>query len=287
MPTAPSYLHLPAGPWSTVLDCLCARFPAVEREQWLSRMRRGLVQDEQGRALGPEAAYREGLRVRYFREVASEPVIPFELQILHRDEHLLVVDKPHFLAVAPAGQWVEQTALARLQAELGNAELAPLHRLDRLTAGVLLFSCRADSRDAYQRLFRERRIDKTYEALAPALPELAMPHEARHRLVPGEPFFRMQAVAGEPNCLTLIEVLERGQSHWLYRLQPHSGRKHQLRVQMAALGAPILGDPLYPQLQPEGPDDFARPLQLLARELRFVDPLTGQPRRFSSRRTLA
>ncbi|MET0131216.1 MAG: pseudouridine synthase, partial [Stenotrophomonas chelatiphaga] len=163
---AASRLQLPPGSWDSLLDGLCARFPRVSRAQWQDRFQRGRVQDAQGRALRPGQPWQVGLEIRYFREVEDEPVIPFAERIVHHDAHLLVADKPHFLPVVPAGGHVQQTLLARLVAATGNTDLVPLHRLDRLTAGLVLFSTRPDSRDAYQRLFRERRIDKVYEALA-------------------------------------------------------------------------------------------------------------------------
>nr|WP_026146395.1 RluA family pseudouridine synthase [Pseudomonas thermotolerans] len=281
----PSILHLPAGDWATVLDCLCARFPAIDRDTWLARMARGRVLDGEGRALGPAHPYREGLRVQYFREVADETPIPFEEGVLHVDEHLVVADKPHFLPVMPAGEYVEQTLQARLMRRLGNPHLVPLHRIDRHTAGLVLFSANPASRGRYQALFRERRIAKRYEAIAPALPDLVFPLTRATRLAPGEPFFRMQEVAGEANTETRIEVLERRGPWWRYALFPVTGKKHQLRVHLAALGAPICHDGFYPELRdrPEDPDDYARPLQLLARELAFVDPLSGAPRQFVSR----
>lgn len=279
-----STLHLPAGPWSTVLDCLCARFPAIDRDTWLARMQRGRVLDAEGRALGPQAAYREGLRVHYFRELPVEAPIPFEARILYRDEHLLVADKPHFLPVMPAGGYVEQTLLARLARSTGNRDLVPLHRIDRHTAGLVLFSTNPGSRGRYQALFRERRIDKCYEAIAPALPQLDFPLLRRTRLVPGEPFFRMREGEGEPNSETRIEVVERNGRWWRYRLYPVTGKKHQLRVHLAALGAGIQNDGFYPELlDAEGsPDDYLRPLKLLARGLRFDDPLSGERRTFES-----
>ena len=285
-PLLPSTLHLPAGDWATVLDCLCQRFPAIDRQTWLARMQAGKVQHQDGRPLDPTHPYREGLRVRYFREVAQETPIPFLEQVLHQDEHLLVVDKPHFLPVLPAGRYVEQTLLARLVRSTGNPDLVPLHRIDRLTAGLVLFSCNPASRDRYQALFRQRRIDKTYEALAAALPQLSFPLQLCSRIVPGEPFFRMREVPGETNSQTRIEVIERGAGYWRYGLQPLTGRKHQLRVQMAGLGAALIGDPLYPTLREAASDDFSTPLQLLARSLAFVDPLSGAPRRFISTRQL-
>ncbi|MEN5222812.1 pseudouridine synthase [Stenotrophomonas sp. TWI273] len=277
---APSRLQLPPGDWPSLLEGLCARFPRIDRAQWADRFARGRVQDAQGRALAPDQAWQVGLEIVYFREVADEPVIPFAEAIVHQDADLLVADKPHFLPVTPAGGYVRETLLARLVARTGNRDLVPLHRLDRLTAGLVLFSTRPDSRDAYQRLFRERRIEKVYEALAPALPPLAFPLERHTRLVPGEPFFRMAEVPGEPNARTRIEVIEAAGPVWRYRLYPVTGRKHQLRVHMAGLGAPILGDDLYPDLLADGPADT--PLQLLAKELTFDDPLSGQRRTFTS-----
>ncbi len=279
---APSRLQLPPGDWPSLLEGLCARFPRIDRAQWADRFARGRVQDAQGRALAPDQAWQVGLEIVYFREVADEPVIPFTEAIVHQDAHLLVADKPHFLPVTPAGGYVRETLLARLVARTGNRDLVPLHRLDRLTAGLVLFSTRPDTRDAYQRLFRERRIEKVYEALAPPLPQpqRAFPLERHTRLIPGEPFFRMAEVPGEPNARTRIEVIEAAGPVWRYRLHPVSGRKHQLRVHMAGLGAPIAGDDLYPDLLVDAPADT--PLQLLAKELTFDDPLSGQRRTFTS-----
>lgn len=285
--TTPSRLQLPPGNWVSLLEGLCARFPRIDRLQWESRFARGRVQDAQGRALAPDMPWQVGLEIRYFREVADEPVIPFVETILHHDAHLLVADKPHFLPTAPAGAFVRETLLARLVERTGNTELVPLHRLDRLTAGLVLFSTQSETRDAYQRLFRERRIEKTYEALAPALPDLRFPLERHSRLQPGEPFFRMAEVPGEPNARTRVEVIDAHGPVWRYRLVPESGRKHQLRVHMAALGAPILGDGFYPQLQDRSQVEGEPPLQLLAQALTFDDPLTGQRCSFRSVRTLS
>ncbi|NYE29615.1 tRNA pseudouridine32 synthase/23S rRNA pseudouridine746 synthase [Rhodanobacter sp. K2T2] len=282
-----STVHLPAGPWPTVLDSLCATFTSIPREQWFDRMARGRVLDARGVAITPTMPHPSmGLRVHYYREVVDETSIPFAENVLHVDEHLVVADKPHFLPVIPSGGFVEQTLLRRLMRRLDNPDLVPLHRIDRATAGLVLFSANRTSRSAYQALFQQQRIEKRYEALAPPLPEQAFPLTRRTRLVRGEPFFRTQEVDGEPNSETRIEVMaavERGDESWRYALYPITGKKHQLRVHMAALGAPILNDPWYPVLTERDVDDYQRPLKLLAKTLAFVDPLSGERREFESR----
>lgn len=281
-----SRFQLPPGPWATVLACLVDNFTGIDEATWRSRFRRERVLDAAGVPLAVHAPYRAGMDIRYFREVLQEPAVPFEMTILHVDDDLVVIDKPHFLATMPAGRFVEQTVSWRLARELGRNDLVPLHRLDRLTAGLVMFSARAASRDAYLALFRERQVRKRYEAVAAPLPCRTFPLTRHTRLAPGEPFFRMAEVDGEPNSETRIDVIDRGAAHWHYSLEPRSGRKHQLRVQMAGLGAPVANDPWYPALAAES-DDFSRPLQLLARELCFRDPISGHQRRFASARHLA
>ena len=282
-----SRVFLPAGQWPTVLDCLCAHVAEVTAVEWRARFLAGFVEGADGRPLAMDAPYRRGLEVRYYRRVDSEPPVDGSERVLYVDEHLVVADKPHFLPVMAAGRWVEQTLQARLERRLGIRDLAPLHRLDRATAGLVLLSAQPATRDRYQALFRERRIQKVYEALAAPLPRCAFPLERSSRLAAGKPFFRMAEVEGEANSTTRVDVLERGHACWRYRLEPVTGRKHQLRVHMAALGAPILNDPWYPDLAPERPDDAARPLALVARTLAFVDPLSGVPRSFTSEVALA
>ncbi len=277
-----SRLQLPPGPWATVLEALCARFPAVDRETWRSRFGRGRVLDADGWPLHEDAAFRVGAEIHYYREVPAETRLAVEETILHVDEHLIVVDKPHFLPVIAGGGYVAETLLARLVRRFGDIGIAPLHRLDRLTAGVMLFSANPATRARYQSLFRTHAIGKRYEAIAPPLPAVVWPLERHSRLVRGDPFFLTREIEGEPNAFTRIDAIERGSGTWRYALEPVTGRKHQLRVHMAALGAPILNDPLYPVLAAPAPDDPARPLKLLARSLSFVDPLDDSLRMFES-----
>jgi tRNA pseudouridine32 synthase/23S rRNA pseudouridine746 synthase len=285
----PSTLHLPAGNWITVLDCLCAHFASISREVWLDRMARGRVLGADGLPICAQQAYKVGLRVQYFREVAQEVEVPFVENILYADDHLVVADKPHFLPVTPSGGYVEQTLLARLVRRLGNPQLVPIHRIDRLTAGLVLFSANAQTRDAYQALFRDRCIAKCYEAIAPALPAEQFPQVRHSRLAAAEPFFLMREVPGIANTETRIEVREQVGDFCRYALYPVTGKKHQLRVHMAALGAGICNDPFYPQLNvaADAVDDYRLPLKLLAQSLQFTDPLTGAPRRFESQLSLS
>ena len=280
---AASTLQLPPGAWPTVLDCLCDRFQAVTRSQWLERLARGRVVDSDGNWVMPETPYRVGLEVHYYRQVPDEPAIPFDDVVLHADADVLVADKPHFLPVVPAGTHVHETLLGRLVRRTGNPDLAPLHRIDRDTAGVVLFSTNAHSRARYQALFRERRIEKHYEAIAPALPGVGFPCVRSSRIVGGEPFFRMQEREGPANSETRIDVVARGDAHWRYALTPITGRKHQLRVHMAALGAPIANDRLYPSVLHRATGDYSAPLLLVAKHLSFTDPLSDVECSFSSK----
>ncbi|MGY2289644.1 pseudouridine synthase [Pseudomonas sp. SDO528_S397] len=281
-----STLYLPPGTWATVLDCLCDHFKAISREQWLDRIARGRVLDINGSPIPHALAYREGLCIYYFREVPNEKVIAAQETILYADEHLVVADKPHFLPVTPSGEYVEQTLLRRLIRRLDNPALVPLHRIDRHTAGLVLFSANPHTRAAYQQLFPTRKIDKFYEAIAPALPGLTFPLVHKSRLVDGEPFFRMQEGPGASNTETAMEVREKNGDLWRYGLFPVTGKKHQLRVHMTALGASICNDPFYPEVIKDAEDDYANPLKLLAQGVRFIDPVSGLARRFESEITL-
>ncbi|MES2973874.1 MAG: pseudouridine synthase [Pseudomonadota bacterium] len=285
-----SCVALPQGSWPTVLDYLAQQFPAIARVEWQARMQRGHVLDAAGQALAPETAYRPQARVYYWRDLPEEPRIPFDEEVLYQDDLLLVADKPHFLPVTPGGRYLQETLLVRLKRKTGLTMLAPVHRIDRETAGLVLFAIQPATRDRYAALFRDRAIAKHYEAIAPWRADLTLPLVYRSRLVEGESFMTMREEAGEPNSETRIELLERQGAMARYSLQPHTGRRHQLRAQMAALGLPIANDQIYPVLQPEPAEgvaaDYSRPLKLLARTIAFTDPVTGRARQFESRRKI-
>ncbi len=277
--------RLAPGPWRTWREALFARYSSLPAAIWDERFAKGHVIDANGSPLAADAPFRAGTRVYYLRDFA-EPPIPVVESILHVDAHLVVVDKPHFLAVVPAGRYRRETLLARLIARLGNPDLSPLHRLDRGTAGLVLFSANRATRDAYQSLFRDRRIEKIYEALAPPLPEVEFPLMRESRIERHPDGFRMREMTGVPNARTEIDLLARDTPWWRYVLRPQTGRMHQLRVHMAALGAPIANDPWYPEAATKHADDLIRPLKLLARALAFVDPLDGRERRFDTQLAL-
>jgi tRNA pseudouridine32 synthase / 23S rRNA pseudouridine746 synthase len=278
---------LPAGAWPTLLDYLAHRFKAASPDEWLARMQRDEVLDAFGNALSPHTPYQPGATVYYYRHRRDEPRIPFEERVLFQDDLLVVVDKPHFLPVISTGRFVRESLLARLKRSLGIDTLAPMHRIDRDTAGLVAFTVQPNTRDRYAALFRDRRIEKKYEAIAAWRDDLDFPYRHRSRLVEGDPFMQMREVEGEANSDTHIEVLERLGQRARYRLTPVTGKKHQLRAHMAALGMPIMNDSIYPTLQPHRDDDYTKPLQLLAKELCFLDPVLGSQRHFVSLLELA
>ncbi|MFJ2772412.1 pseudouridine synthase [Streptomyces sp. NPDC087300] len=277
----------PDGTWHTVRDHLVERLsagPGVVD----ALLRDGRIVGVDGKAVTPDAPYAPGAFVWFHRDLPEEVPVPFTLDVVHQDEHIVVVDKPHFLATMPRGSHVTQTALARLRAELGIPTLGAAHRLDRLTAGLLLFTVRPEERGAYQTLFSHRRIHKEYEAVAAYDPAVDLPRTVRSHIEKVRGIIAAYEVAdAEPNSESHVELVEQRAGLGRYRLTPHTGRTHQLRVHMNALGLPILGDPVYPVVaDPVPPDDFRRPLQLLARVLEFTDPVTGAAHRFVSGRTL-
>ena len=285
---APSYLWLTDTRPGGMLRFLVERFPDVPPASWTQRLARGEIVDAKGVALHAASPVRQGMRIWYYRELEEpETPIPFREQVLFRDEHLLVVDKPHFLPTIPSGRFLHESLLVRLKKTHDLPHLTPIHRLDRETAGVVICSHNPASRGAYQSMFQKRVVEKVYEALAGPIEGRQFPFTYRSRMQDAAQFFLSEEVPGEPNSETLVELLERRGEVAHYRLHPHTGRKHQLRLHLAALGAPILNDAFYPVALPCKGDDFSAPLQLLARSISFIDPLSGQARRFDSAFRLA
>ena len=274
------------GVWATVREHLVARLaagPGVID----GMLDAGLIVGADGRPVAPDAAYVPGMFVWFHRELPAEEPVPFDVDIVYRDEHIVVVDKPHFLATTPRGSHVTETVLARLRRELGIPTIGAAHRLDRLTAGLVLFTVRPEERGAYQSLFRDRLVRKEYEAVAAYRESLVLPRTVRSRIRKERGVMAAREVPGEPNAVSRIEPVEHRDGRARYRLLPSTGQTHQLRVHMNALGVPILGDPLYPVVTgPVPAGDFQRPLQLLARALEFTDPVTGREHALVSGRTL-
>ena len=265
----------------------CAGLTVVDLS---ARAAEGEVLDIAGDRVDLNAPAEVGRPIYFYRDLPDETQIPFDMPIIHLDDDLVVVDKPHFLATMPRGAHVVQTALVRLRRELDNPQISPVHRLDRLTAGVLMFSVRPQARAPYQLLFADRRVDKEYRARAP-LGDVELPVTIRNRILKDSGDLRARVVPGEVNAISRIELTDTVGDHGVYRLLPQTGRTHQLRLHMSGLGIPIEGDPLYPQVRPDvaaAPDhgDFSSPLQLLAYAVEFDDPLTGRRRRFESVRDL-
>jgi len=273
------------GAFTTVAEFLADKTHGAAEVQ--RRLDAGGIVLTDGTVVTRSTPYLPGRWAFLYRDALPEAAVPGDIAVLYRDENIVVVDKPHFLATMPRGSHVTQTAVVRLRRELGLAELTAAHRLDRLTAGVLLLTVRREVRAAYQDMFARREVHKTYQALAPRRDDLALPVEVRSRIVKERGSLQVREVPGEPNAITRVERCEPvGHGLGRYLLTPLTGRTHQLRVHLAGLGIPIVGDPLYPEVLEHRPDDFSTPLQLLARTLEFTDPLTGEPRRFASRRSL-
>ena len=268
------------------MDYVLDRFGHVNPDGIIDRFDRGEVVGLGGIPLTRTTPLNEHTFIWYYRELPKEERLPVEISILHQDENLLVVDKPHFLPTTPGGMYVAESALVRLRVALDIPDLIPMHRLDRMTAGVLLFSTNPETRGKYQVMFEKRRIEKEYEAVAPVRPDLQLPLVLRSRMVKSRTYLLAQEIPGEPNAETRVELLEESGGIGRYRLLPHTGKTHQLRVHMASLGIGILNDPFYPVLLEQAPDDYSRPLQLLARSVRFTDPLTREPVEYRSQLSL-
>lgn len=285
----PSRLNLPVGTWPLLIDYLVERFPTLTREQIATRIMAGDVRYADGGTLTPETRYVANRALYYYRQVADEPPIPFEAQVLFEDEQIVVADKPHFLPVTPVGRYVQETLLVRLKRKLGIDTLAPMHRIDRETAGLVLFTKQAGMRGAYQTLFQNQLVEKRYQAIARINRDHVFPLRHQSRIVAAEHFMRMKEVPGAPNAETCISLVEQRGDLGRFVLEPVTGKKHQLRVQMAALGMAIVNDRIYPEYldTPDQMPDYTQPLQLLAERIAFRDPISGEMRRFTSTLQLA
>lgn len=292
----PSYLVLPHDKLFyglPLLHFLCTRFPFVNETNWRKRLNSGFVVGSDGMALNADTPFQPGQTIYYYREISreDEPRIPFDEKILHVDEHLIVVDKPHFLPVIPSGRFLRETLLTRLRLHLDlqhlNVEhITPIHRLDKDTAGVMLLSHNPASRRDYQTMFQDKTVRKIYEAVAPTRTDLVYPYSVQSRLMRGDQFYLTKEVDGEPNAFTTIELVENRGETSLYRLQPITGKKHQLRVHMMSLGMPLLNNALYPVALAAGDEDYEKPLKLLAKSIEFTDPISGDIRTFESMQKL-
>jgi len=270
---------------NSVLEYLIIKFPDINPDVWQQRILDGKVHWHDGSLISIDSSLRPQQRVYYYREVETEPVIPFKEEILFQDEHILVADKPHFLPVIPGGKYIDECLQNRLRQKTGIDNLQAVHRLDRATAGLVLFSINPETRHHYHNLFETRKIHKTYQSISVASSKddlVGRQWQVNNRMVKGEPRFRMQVVTGEANSHSKIRCLKQNAEKALFELNPITGKTHQLRVHMQSIGWPIFNDRYYPTLQPESRDDYSQPLQLLAKELRFIDPVTKLPRDFSS-----
>ena len=285
----PSVVTMPAAerPYPSILEFLTRRFPQVGSRCWQQRIIAGKVLDAERTPITLDTEYLPHRQLFYFREVEQERLIPFTETILFQNDHLLVACKPHFLPVIPGGGYVNECLLNRLRTSTGNNDLVPLHRIDRETAGIVMFSVNRATRGLYSRLFADGMVDKSYQALA----ECRHDQEKRdwtveNRISKGEPWFRMKVVPGEPNSRSKIRLVGVKGPIARFDLFPVTGKTHQLRIHMGGLGFRILNDRYYPDLQPEQADDFEKPLRLLARRIRFRDPVSGRDMEFCSEREL-
>ena len=285
----PSQLVLPETEKdaATLLDYLEKRYPKITRKTWEQRMEQGKILDEHRVAITTDISFTPGKRIYYFREVENETVIPFSEEIVFSNDHILVVDKPHFLPVTPSGPYVAQCLLNRLKHATGHTALTPIHRIDRETAGLVVFSINPESRGLYQGLFMEGQVDKTYEAVTFCpVPPPTDTLIVENRIVPGQPFFRMAIEQGQVNARTHVRCVRSKGNLALFDVKPRTGKKHQIRLHLSGLGYGIVNDRYYPELLPEAKPDYEKPLQLLAKALRFRDPVTEKILSFTCTRSL-
>lgn len=274
----PSCIYLPNVEDETVFDFFCNSFPHIKPSDCQQRFEQKEVRFETGEIVSLNTPFIKGAKIYYYRELPSEIKVPFNEKVLFENERFLIVDKPHFLPVAPSGNYLHETLIVRLRKNLKQDDLELCHRLDRETAGLVLVIKQKEYRASYHRLFSERKIKKIYHAISTLPPDtMKFPIEKKSSIVKSQPFFLMRensSVESSSSSISesKIELLERGVKRALYKLTPKTGKKHQLRVHMASVGLPILNDSFYPKLINKDSNDFSKPLQLLAKSLSFVDP---------------
>lgn len=284
---ASSFVVMPTQiEWASILEFLILRFHHLDPNALKRKVDAGQIFFDDGQPVPAEAKCIAGQRLWYFREIENEAIIPFEIEVLFEDEHLIVIDKPHFLSTTPVGKSLRETVVTRLRKQTGNMEITPAHRLDRATAGVLMLTKHKRVREAYQSLFARRDTEKTYQAVCHHNSTLPSRFEISLRLEENKHDMFVSVVEGEPNSQTLVNRLHHDDHYSIYQLKPITGKKHQLRVHMSHHHAGIVNDIWYPVAKEDGPDDFSKPLQLLATSLAFEDPFSGQLREFNTRQHL-
>ena len=284
-----STLYLPkhTPPPSSLFDFLCQKFAHISPKQWQQRFKQGQILSSTGKVLDQSTPYQHGTFIYYYRFVENESCIPFTYELLFENDDLMVVDKPHFLPVTPAGSYVQHTLLTRLKSATKNPQLSPIHRLDKDTAGLMLFSKNAKTRHLYQALFEKQNIHKVYHAIAQTTHQHQIPKTISLHLERGTPFYVMQVNPNKPaNSHTHIKLLTQNGDWAKYELTPITGKLHQLRAHLNHLGIPIKNDPYYPTITHQARDDFSKPLQLLAKSLSFCDPVTKRDFSFTSSKEL-
>jgi tRNA pseudouridine32 synthase/23S rRNA pseudouridine746 synthase len=289
---SPSKLSLPqVNPGvKTVLEFLVHKFPSINRDVWQQRMSDGKVHWHDGSLISADSLYAAQQRVYYYREVKQEPRIPFTEKVIFQDQSIIVAFKPHFLPVTPGGQHVEECLQNRLRSRYANQQIQAVHRIDKATAGLVLFSLNSSSRKHYHRLFETHKVNKTYQAIASTTHKPVKEKqqwEIKNRIEKSEPKFLMRISEGEANSHSHIRCVKTSEDKALFELKPVTGKTHQLRLHMQSLGWPILNDSYYPDLLPSHEGEFTHALQLLAQKLEFIDPITQTARSFSSNTELS
>ena len=302
-------LRLPdEGPWDTAMDYMMHRWGHIDPQGIEDRFDAGEIVGEAGIPLDRATPLRNHTFIWYYRTLPPEVRIPVELNILHQDDHLLVVDKPHFLPTTPGGTYIQESALVRLRNQLDLPDLIPMHRLDRMTAGILLLSTNPETRGKYQVLFEKRQVQKEYECVAaaepaPGHPAVDFPVVVRNRMTKSRSYLLAEVIDGEPNAETRIERLRTFAGPGAATPAGHvpgsaadgapgavrctGSSRTRARPTSSACTWPRSGwgsstTPSTRELLDKAPDDYSKPLQLLARGIRFADPITGKPVEYRS-----